>query len=282
MFKNERNFSDNRPMGLCNPTRMVEHYFPQSSFDVVSQVHFNLGILQELVRHMPTVQTVGSNMYELKGIQKYLGDIISVAHNLNNIVTVHNTLPLIQDLAPRLKQFTDILTEVSNQVKFYNCTYDSTMGELNSKIKYLEDLYVQYECGLKSILEEQMATVTIAGNSYKKELSTMIQDVEQNVSEWVAYIKSKESLIKEYIEKQDSLEVRLSHLEASDAINIWLYTQSEEDFRKALLLVKQSEKYGNDETGNRIRLQYTKEADVIKVMLANNQNVKIDTGVNNE
>lgn len=274
MFRNEYNFSDNRPMGLNNPTRMVEHYFPQSSFDVVNQVHFNLGVLQELVRHLPTVQTVGSKMYELQGIQKYLGDIVSVAHNLNNIITVHNELPLVQNLAPRLKQFTNTLTEVNNQIKYYKGTYEETMGELNSKIKYLEDLYTQYECGLKTILEEQMATVTIEGNYYKTELSNMVQEV----SEWVTYLKSKELMIKQYVENQELVDIRLSHLEASDAVNIWLYTQTEQDFKKALLLVKQSEKYGNDETSNRTRLQYAKEDNVFKVMAVNHQNVEVDTG----
>lgn len=274
MFRNEHNFSDNRPMGLSNPTRMVEHYFPQSSFDVVNQVHFNLGMLQELVKHLPTVNAVGSKMYELQGIQKYLGDIVSVANNLNNIVTVHNELPLVQDLAPRLKQFTDVLTEVNSQIKYYQGNYEETMGVLNSKIKYLEDLYIQYECGLKSILEEQISTLTVIGNRYKQELLDMVQEVK----EWGAYFKSKEPLIKQYVENQESVDVRLSHFEASDAVNIWLYTQTEQDFKKALLLVKQSEKYGNDETGNRTRLQYTKEANVFKVMADNSVNVEINTG----
>lgn len=274
MFCNEHNFSDNRPMGLCNPTRMVEHYFPQSSFEVVSQVHFNLGMLQELVKYLPVVNTVGSNMYKLDGIQKYLGDIVSVAHNLNNIITVHNELPLVQDLAPRLKQFTDVLTDVNNKIKYYECTYAETIGELNSKIKYLEDLYVQYEYGLKTILEEQMYALTTTGNKYQKELSEMVQEVQ----EWGAYFKSKEPLIKQYIENQESVNVRLSHLEASDAVNIWLYTQTEQDFKKALQLIKQSENYGNDETGNRTRLQYTKEANVFKIMADNSVNVTVDTG----
>lgn len=273
MFRNEHNFSDNRPMGLTNPTRMVEHYFPQSSFDIVSQVHFNLGLLQTLAQNLPTLQGLGNNALAIQGIQKYLGDIVSVAQNLNNIVTVHNELPLVQDLAPRLTQFTTKLSEVNNKLKFFESTYTESLATLDSKIKYLEDLYVQYETGLKRILEEQMAKLTTEGNDYVKQLSFMVDEV----AEWKTYIESNMPLITKYIEGYKTFNSRLVHLEASDAVNLWLVTKSEEDFAKALKAIKYSEKFGNDESGNRNQIDYRKETNVFTIMKANKDHVVIDT-----
>lgn len=273
MFRNEHNFSDNRPMGLTNPTRMVEHYFPQSSFDIVSQVHFNLGLLQTLAQNLPTLQGLGNNVLAIQGIQKYLGDIVSVAQNLNNIVTVHDELPLVQDLAPRLTQFTTELSEVNNKLSFFETNYKEVLALLDSKVKYLEDLYVQYERGLKSILEEQMAQLAVAGNEYVNQLSEMVAEV----SEWKTYIESKMPLITTYVEGQEKFDMRLIHLEASDAVNLWLVTKSEEDFTKAIKAIKYSEKFGNDESGNRKRIDYRKETNVFTIMKANKDHVVIDT-----
>lgn len=273
MFNNRHNFSDNRPMGLNNPTRLVEHYFPQSSFDIVNQVHYNLGLLQTLAQHLPTLQGLGNNMLAIEGIQKYLGDIIAVAQNLNNIVTVHNELPLVQDLAPRLTQFTNEMACVNNKLEFFETNYKDVLALLNSKVKYLEDLYVQYECGLKSIIEEQMAQLTIAGNGYVNRLSQMVEEV----AEWKIYIDANIPKVKQFIEGQEAFNIRLVHLEASDAVNLWLVTKSEEDFKKALKAIKYSESFGNDETGNRIRLEYRKETNVFTIMKDNSTNIVVDT-----
>lgn len=273
MFCNEHNFSDNRPMGLTNPTRLVEHYFPQSSFDIVNQVHYNLGLLQTLAQNLPTLKGLGNNVLAIQGIQKYLGDIVAVAQNLNNIVTVHNELPLVQDLAPRLTQFTNEMACVNNKLEFFENNYKDVLALLDSKVKYLEDLYVQYECGLKSIIEEQMAQLTITGNGYVNRLSQMVEEV----AEWKTYIDANIPKVKEFIEGQEAFHIRLVHLEASDAVNIWLGTKSEEDFTKALKAITASEKYGNDETGNRNRLEYRKVSNVFTALKENSTDVVVNT-----
>nr|DAX35534.1 MAG TPA: hypothetical protein [Caudoviricetes sp.] len=273
MFNNRHNFSDNRPMGLNNSTRLVEHYFPQSSFDIVNQVHYNLGLLQTLAHHIPTFKGLSDNVLAIEGIQKYLGDIVAVAQNLNNIVTVHNELPLVQDLAPRLTQFANEMACVNNKLEFFETNYKDVLALLDSKVKYLEDLYVQYECGLKSIIEEQMAQLTIAGNGYVNRLSQMVEEV----AEWKIYIDANIPKVKQFIEGQEAFNIRLVHLEASDAVNLWLVTKSEEDFTKALKAIKYSESFGNDETGNRIRIEYRKETNVFTIMKDNSTNIVVDT-----
>lgn len=273
MFNNRHNFSDNRPMGLNNSTRLVEHYFPQSSFDIVNQVHYNLGLLQTLAHHIPTFKSLSDNVLAIEGIQKYLGDIVAVAQNLNNIVTVHNELPLVQDLAPRLTQFANEIACVNNKLEFFETNYKDVLALLDSKVKYLEDLYVQYECGLKSIIEEQMAQLTIAGNGYVNRLSQMVEEV----AEWKIYIDANIPKVKQFIKGQEAFNIRLVHLEASDAVNLWLVTKSEEDFTKALKAIKYSESFGNDETGNRIRIEYRKETNVFTIMKDNSTNIVVDT-----
>lgn len=265
-------FSDNRPMGQCNPTRMVEHYFPQSSFDVVRHVHSQLGLLQQLSKDLPMLQSVGRTLYSLESVKQYLGDIVSVANNLNNIVTLHNDLPLINSLAPRIEDFKGVLLDIQSKITYFDGNYSETIGNLNSKIKYIEDLYTQYECGLRDILERQMSTLTVEGNRYLNELSS----IAESINEGVTFFKNKELIIKQYVDAQESLNIRLVHLEASDAVNIWLYTQTEEDFRIALKAIVKSEKYGNNESGNRTRLQYKKETNVFKAMTVNQPNVKIE------
>ena len=125
----------------------------------------------------------------------------------------------------------------------------------------------------KSIIEEQMAQLTITGNGYVNRLSQMVEEV----AEWKTYIDANIPKVKEFIEGQKAFNLRLVHLEASDAVNLWLVTKSEEDFTKALKAITYSESFGNDETGNRIRLEYRKETNVFTIMKDNSTNIVVDT-----
>ena len=264
MFRNEHNFSDNRPMGLNNPARLVEHYFPQSSFDVIQQVHFNLGLLNTLAKQMPTINAVGASIIELQGIQKYLGDIISVAQNLNNIVIVHNELPFVQELAPRLTEFKRILENIECEIEYFKSNHQEYLGELASKIKYIEDLYVQYECGLKNIICEHENRISEQANNYIAQLQCMVDEV----AEWQSYVTSNVALLTQAVEDYKQLSPRLVHLEASDAVTLAMFTQEQSDIEKALKLIKESEKWGNKETINRARLKFEK-VDMLSIVESN-------------
>jgi len=145
---------------------------------------------------------------------------------------------------------------------------NKTQAKINNKIKFAKNN--EYD---KSIIEEQMAQLTIAGNGYVNRLSQMVEEV----AEWKIYIDANIPKVKQFIEGQEAFNIRLVHLEASDAVNLWLVTKSEEDFTKALKAIKYSESFGNDETGNRIRIEYRKETNVFTIMKDNSTNIVVDT-----
>lgn len=274
MFRNEHKPFDNRPIGLNNPTRMVEHYFSHNAFDVIQQVHYNLGLLQTLSNNMTLLNSVGSNLFDLKGIQKYLGDIVTVAHNLNNIITVHNELPILQDLAPRIKEFTSQLECYNAKSASFEKDYEQRIQELTSKTKYIEDLYIQYECGLKHIVEEQMERLTVSANKYLQEFEKTNECVLDKLNHFndVQY-----SVVNKAVQNHNKIEAKLAHLEASDAVTQWVFSQDDKAYGIALKAIKNSEEYENDETMNRKRLKYEQQNDVLK-LIKNSSEVKVEDG----
>lgn len=255
-------------------TEIVERYIPPNAFNIVQQVHLNLGLLTELVKNLPTYQAVNSKLFELNGIQRYLGDIVAVATNLNNIVTVHNELPILQDLAPRIKEFTSQLECYNAKSASFEKDYEQRIQELTTKTKYIEDLYIQYECGLKHIVEEQMERLTVSANKYLQEFEKTNECVLDKLNHFndVQY-----SVVNKAVQNHNKIEAKLAHLEASDAVTQWVFSQDDKAYGIALKAIKNSEEYENDETMNRKRLKYEQQNDVLK-LIKNSSEVKVEDG----
>lgn len=255
-------------------TEIVERYIPPNAFNIVQQVHLNLGLLKELVKNLPMFETVNSKLFELNGIQRYLGDIVAVATNLNNIVTVHNELPILQDLAPRIKEFTSQLECFKAKSDSFKLDYEQRIQELTSKTKYIEDLYIQYECGLKHIVAEQMERLTVSANKYLQEFEKTNECVLDKLNHFndVQY-----SVVNKAVQNHDKIEAKLAHLEASDAVTQWVFSQDDKAYGIALKAIKNSEQYENDESMNRKRLKYEQQNDVLK-LIKNSSEVKVDDG----
>lgn len=256
-------------------TEIVERYIPPNAFNIVQQVHLNLGLLNELVKHLPTYQAVNSKLYELNGIERYLGDIVAVANNLNNIVTVHNELPILQDLAPRIKEYTSKLKCVESKLDYFNLNSKQQLEDLTTKIKYIEDLYIQYECGLQTIVEEQLSRLTTTANGYLQEFEYHKNRIEESLSDFDTYLP----LMRRAADNQDKIEAKLAHLEASDAVTLWVFSQDDDDYKQALKAIKHSEEYENDESMNRKRLKYEQQHDVLR-LIKNSSEPQIDKECN--
>lgn len=266
MFNNPHHFSDNRPMGHNHPTRMVEHYFPHNAFDVVQQVHFNLGLLHQINQNLPMLNQLGNSTLHLNGIHQYLGDIVNVAMDLNNIVTLNSNLPLVQDLAPRISSFAKEMECLNKQIQLKETKHEEAIGLINSKIKLIEDLYVQYECGLKHILEEQMQNLTCKGNELINKLEVLVQEATERSVETSQYIP----MIKQYVDQANDLNARMLHLEASDAVTVAIFTKEESDFTLAKKAIKKSEGVGNDERVNKQRLEIPESNNMYDWLKASN------------
>ena len=74
------------------------------------------------------------------------------------------------------------------------------------------------------------------------------------------------------VQEQNDNKLTIEHLKASDLVTTALFTGLEKDAQAALKQIKQSEKWGNDETINRKRLNYKlPENTVMNVLKANNE-----------
>lgn len=259
----------NRPSHSLNePNQLVSNQFTTDSFSMVQQVYFHLGTLKYLADNIPTINTVGSEMYKLEGIQRYLGDIIAVAHTLNDIVNIQKELPVLKDLAPRITDFSTQLSDIECKLQQHKVSFEEAMGAINSNVKMLEDMYIQYECGLSRLIEEYKANLCSDYEQYKSELSLLAQSMQKQYSEFNQGI----NVLKEAVQTQNETKQLLEHLKTSDLVFTALLVGSEKASKEALKQIKQSEKWGNDESINRERLNYKlPKNNVFNVIKSNNE-----------
>ena len=262
-------FHRHPPMhNLNEPNQLVAHQFTPDAFSMVQQVYFHLGTLKHIAENLRTVDTVGREMYKLEGLNQYLGDIVRVSDALNAIVSIQRNLPVISELAPRIEHFVCQLDDIQERINRHEVSFKEAMAAINCNVKLLEDMYIQYECGLSRLIEEYKASLCEDYTKYKRDLVEYSETVRK---EHAAFIHGM-NVLKDAIQVQDENKLLLEHLKASDAVTNALFLGSEEASAKALKQIKESEKWGNNEDVNRQRLNYKlPENNVLNVMKANKE-----------
>lgn len=253
---------------LNEPNQLVSHQFTPDAFSMVQQVYFHLGTLKFIVDNLRTIDTVGREMYKLDGLSKYLGDIVRVSEALNSIVSIQSNLPVISELAPRIEDFVCQLDDIEEKINRHELSFKDAMAMINCNVKQLEDMYIQYECGLTRLIEEYKASLCEDYTKYKNDIVEYSQTVYNKHAEFLHGI----GVLREAVKVQDETKLLLEHLKASDAVTEALFLGSEESSAKALKQIKESEKWGNNEDVNRQRLNYKlPENNVLNVMKANKE-----------
>ncbi len=260
---------------LNEPNQLVSHQFTPDAFSMVQQVYFHLGTLKHIAENLRTVDTVGREMYKLDGLNQYLGDIVRVSDALNAIVSIQRNLPVISELAPRIEHFVCQLDDIQEKINRHEVSFKEAMATINCNVKLLEDMYIQYECGLTRLIEEYKANLCEDYTKYKNDLVEYSKAMQQQHAEF----KHGMRVLKEAVQVQDETKLLLEHLKASDAVTDALFLGSEEASAKALKQIKESEKWGNNEDVNRQRLNYKlPENRVFNVMHANYERLLKDEG----
>ena len=246
----------------------VNNQFRPESFDVVLSVYHNLNMLNALYKNFQVLNQLSQNLYKVEHLDSYLGDIINVSDNLRHIVEFNDNIPLLQDIAPRIQQFTCTLTDIQNKLDLFDCKFTEVLGLMESNTKQLEDMYVQYEKGLHLLLAEFKENLCADYQGYKSDLLGCYEETKRLHHEMVLAMPT----INTAVQEQNDNKLTIEHLKASDLVTTALFTGLEEDAQAALKQIKQSEKWGNDETLNRKRLNYKlPENTVMNVLKANNE-----------
>ena len=246
----------------------VNNQFRPESFDVVLSVYHNLNMLNALYKNFQVLNQLSQNLYKVEHLDSYLGDIINVSDNLRHIVELNDNIPLLQDIAPRIQQFTCTLADIQNKLDLFDCKFTEVLGLMESNTKQLEDMYVQYEKGLHLLLAEFKENLCADYQGYKSDLLGCYEETKRLHHEMVLAMPT----INTAVQEQNDNKLTIEHLKASDLVTTALFTDLEEDAQAALKQIKQSEKWGNDETINRKRLNYKlPENTVMNVLKANNE-----------
>lgn len=233
-----------------HPSHLVHNHLQPDSMMLIQRVACNLDKLLTIHKYMPELDALGSHMFELKNIQPYLGDIQRISHEMNAIVSMNYNLPVIKEIEPRIKHFTQILQRIEDKLENFELNKEQILADMRGNLKLLEDLYIQYEQGLGCLLAQYKSELCAVHNEHKSELLTMVQEVQ----ELHRQIKVSMPTIDRAVREQNNTEKVLAHLQATDAVTLAQFDKTEQSIKHATKLIRASEKQGNDETINRNRL----------------------------
>lgn len=132
------------------------------------------------------------------------------------------------------------------------------MVETNNK--YLEDLFVQYECGLQKLTEEFKDEICSMHSSYLQEAEVL----HNKTLDMIQYVETTTPLLEQFLEFRQDYEKLMAHLKATDAVTLALSEGSNSIIENAKQQIINSEKYGTDEFINRKRLNFEKTNKLMK------------------
>lgn len=236
--------------GHTSPSHLVNHHFTPDSFHIIQRVSNHLEHLMLICKHLPELDNLGSNMFTVTHIQDYLSDIRKVSDELHNITSLHYHLPLIKELEPRVTQFSSILQTVEDKLETFELQRDEILGSMNSNVKLLEDMYIQYESSLQCLLAQYKDELCQVHSEHKQEYMQMFESMQSIYTQ----VKNAMLTINRAVKEQNANEKLLAHLKATDAVTLAQFDKEELSIKEAMKCIKASEKLGNDEKINRARL----------------------------
>lgn len=252
---------------MNHPSQLVHNHFHPDAFAVVQRVHSNLNLLRTLYDKLPLFDSLGSNYLSIEGISKYLVDIGNVSSNLNTLVQLSDSIPLLKDIAPRVEQFVELQQGIANKLDAHECNFREVLGLMESNTKHLEDLFVQYECSLRQVIEEAKLELCQFSLEQTKQSKKYLEQVQCMYEDF----RISMITINKAVQEQNENKLLLEHLKTSDLVTTAVFTGIENDYEIALKQIKTSEKWGNNESINRRRLNYKLEDNNVLSILKSKQ-----------
>jgi hypothetical protein len=244
--------SDVRPMGVNNLNQLVHYQIGSESYAVVHQVYLHLQMLKSLSDNLPHITKLGSNVNKLEFFQQYLGTIVTLAENVNALVKLADNVPFLSQIAPRVNQFVENQQKIQYELETQKVVFNDALALMETNIKNVEDLFVQYERCMQENLEYHRSTLA---NDYK-EYSTRLTAVVEDMESIARVTKINASKYEEVSNRVDAVEPALLELKATVAVTKAIYSDCPKARRKAVKAIEASEKAGNDESINRDRLRH--------------------------
>lgn len=244
---------------MNHPSQLVQGYFTPDAFSIVQQVHNNLQLLRHLSDKLPMFQSLGTSYLSFENLSKYIGDLTNISLHLNTLIKLNNEVPLLKDIAPRVSEFNEYLVGIKNKLTAQDMKFDEVLQLMETNTKHLEDLFCQYEHSLKCLIDEVKRELCEVVSTKKEELTKLVTQTEKLHNDLVTAMPFVNRAVKDYKETKAIIE----HLKASDLVTLALFTTTDEDLEKALKQIKQSEKYSNNESINRQRLNYKLEINTV-------------------
>jgi len=251
--------SDVRPMGVNNLNQLVHYQIGSESYEVVHQVYLHLQMLKALSDNLPHITKLGSNVNKLEFFQQYLGTIVTLAENVNALVKLADNVPFLSQIAPRVNQFVENQQKIQYELETQKVVFNDALALMETNIKNVEDLFVQYERCLQENLEQHRTLLANDYAEYSKRFTAVVEDLES-----IARVaKANASLTEEVSKRVDKVEPALLGLLATEAVAKATYSDCPKARRKAIKAIEASEKAGNDEAINRDRLRHEGDLSVV-------------------
>ena len=153
----------------------------------------------------------------------------------------------LKDFAPRVKGFIEELKALNSKIEMFEGSVEDFNQQFISKFKEVSDLFNTYKTGVQELIRTIKADLDAYSDQHLQILRTELEPA----------IKLHEQLkdllpeIETYLSKQTEYDKRLSHVEASTAVQLWFCTKCSDNLEEAQRLIKLSESLGNDETMNK-------------------------------
>lgn len=224
---------------INHPSHLVHNQFHPDSFEIVRRVYDNLQMIRHLHSKLPELSQINNVLYKIEHLNQYFHDIHNVSESLSSIVNLYNHIPLIKEIAPRVQEFKEYLEDTQIKLNNHNNNLEDKLTQVDSKLKMLDDIYIQYEYGLKELLARIECEISNKAEIILNKIQSILEEIEvkeQYINDIYCEIKE----VNEYIPF-------LVHLKAKDLVDKALYTGLLEDKYKAIEAINYSVAKGNDE-----------------------------------
>lgn len=233
---------------------LVSNQFSPDSFQVVSTLYNNLNTLKQVQSCLGSISLLADNYYRLQDIMQYVDSIEDVSRNLNKLLDLEYNIPFLKNIYPRVEQFANDVRAIQDKLTNFDADYQEAVNITQSNVKHLEDLYVQYENGLQELIQEFELSLNAFNEGYIKKAEALYSDMVQAVD----YIKQFIPTVNEYAGMSQDLNARIAKLEASEAVAYAQYSCALSDCYTAEKAIMASERWGNNESRNRMLLEMQK------------------------
>lgn len=256
-----------QPLGVNNLNQLVEQQLGNTGYEVVRCIYNNINWLYSTYEQLPLIGNIQQTIPYVQLLSQHIDTVSVLVQHLDVVKNLDSNLPLVQELAPRIQAFKTSLDK-----------YQEVIKENNHKIERLDEIYLNGEIQLRQLTSELKSFVKRTKlelrAEFSKEADELLANTKKLSKETLAQyndLVANKQLLTKYLTTATENHQMLKHLMASDAVNTYLWEQTEAHKQKALKAIREAERAGNSEVTNRHKMKATKpDLNLFKVLNRNN------------